>query len=202
MRCSGGEGGRGWANALLPQRTTPAKSKAQRAKRNEQSAKGEGRSAKSLRERENVHMTHLSSLRFALSSWLLPLCRLFLINNNSDYPVAARDLIDYFHAAHDASKNRVAAVEVGLRRMRDEPLRPARVFTRQGHAHRGAFEHHFVYLTANRVARPAILVAAWVTGLHYKVRHHTRDRLAVEVTFLRQLDEVVYIQRCIVRKKF
>src|SRR5262245_1714608 len=115
MRCSGGGGWRGWENAVLPQRKAA------------QRAKGKARSA-----------TRPMRRRTPLGTLLLPLCRLLIINNNSNNPITTRNPIDNIHAANDLSKHCVAAVEMWLRRMRHEPLRAARIFARQRHAYRRA----------------------------------------------------------------
>ena len=44
--------------------------------------------------------------------------------------VAANDGVDHFHSGDDLAKNGVTAVEMRLRRMCDEPLRAASVFSR------------------------------------------------------------------------
>ena len=91
------------------------------------------------------------------------------------------------------TENRVAAIEMRLRRVRYEPLRAARVFARQSHPDRGAFIRNLVDFAANLIARPAVLIAARIAGLNYKVGHDARNRLSVEVTSLRELNKVIDI---------
>src|ERR1044071_5955476 len=74
--------------------------------------------------------------------------------------VAARDAVYHVHALDDAAEDRVAAVEVRLRRVRDEPLRPARVLARQSHPDRAPSVRHHVDLAAYLVAGAAVAVAA------------------------------------------
>src|SRR2546422_8102926 len=88
-----------------------------------------------------------------------------------------------------------------LWRMGYEPLRAARVFARQGHAHGRAVVRNFVNLAANLITRPAVGIATRITRLNHKVRYHARNRLAVKEPFARQLNEVVNRQRRILRWK-
>src|SRR5829696_7150299 len=62
--------------------------------------------------------------------------------------VAAHDAVDDVHPLDDAAEDRVAAVEVRLRRVRDEPLRPARVLARERHPDRAAAVGRLVDLAA------------------------------------------------------
>src|ERR1041385_6478 len=192
MRFSGGGGWRGGvcAKEFSPQRTQrkrTAKGKEQRGKR---------------RAKYVSSSIAPCTLRLARN---LPSCPLWLnlplINDNSHNVIAAGNLIHDVHAANDSSENGVTSVEMRLRRMSDEPLRAASVFAGQRHPHGGALKRHFIYLAANCVARPAILIAARVACLYDKIGHDARNRLTVEITLFRQLDEVVHVQRGIVRQK-
>src|SRR5437868_150732 len=90
--------------------------------------------------------------------------------------VAAGDAIHCLHALRDATEDGVAAVEVRLWRVRNEPLRAAGVFARQGHADRAAVVGHFVDLAANLIAGAAVAVAAWVAALDDEVGHDAVER--------------------------
>ena len=66
---------------------------------------------------------------------------------------------------------------------------------RQRHADRAAQERPIVELVANRVAGPALAVAARIAVLHHEVRHDAVDLQAVEEALARQRHEVVRRQR-------
>src|SRR5262245_538389 len=176
MRFSGGGG---WCGGVCANEFVPQSTKKNRT------AKSKGQRAKRSPSRENLFTTGLGSLLLALCVTLCLLwLSLLLINVNSDDAIAARNLIDDFHAANDAPKYGVATIEMRLRRMRNEPLRTTRVFSRQRHADSRPLVRHFINLATNCIARSAILITARVARLHDKIRHDARNRLAIEVTLL------------------
>src|SRR5207302_2858046 len=82
-----------------------------------------------------------------------------LVDYDRLHLVAALRLIDHRgHPLGHPAENRVAAVEVRLRRMGDEELRAAGVRAGEGHADRGARVFLQIDLVADRVARPALRV--------------------------------------------
>src|SRR2546423_7932438 len=124
-----------------------------------------------------------------------------LRDGDAAYSVAARDAVNHVHAFDHSTEDRVAAVEVWLRRVRDEPLRAARVLARQGHADRAATVRNHIYLAANLVAGAAVAVAARVAALYDEVRHDAVERDAVEVVPARKPYEVVNRQRRVLRQQ-
>src|SRR5918997_3449081 len=109
--------------------------------------------------------------------------------------VAACDEVDDFEALRDAAEDGVAAVEVRLRRVRDEPLRAARVLDRERHPDRAALVRDGVDLAAYLVAGAAVAVAARVAALDDEVRDDAVERDVVEVVAARELHEVVHGER-------
>src|SRR6187200_108497 len=77
-----------------------------------------------------------------------------------------------------------------LRTVRDEKLAAASVPPRQRHPDRAPQVRFMVQFVANRVAGPAVAVAAWVPSLYDEVGHDAVERQPVEVTFARERDEV------------
>src|ERR1051326_2617481 len=86
--------------------------------------------------------------------------------------------------------------------MRHEPLRAACIFARQSHTDRRMLKWNFVDFAANLIAGPAILIAARIAGLNYKVGHHARNCLAVKVASLGELNKVVDSQRRVRGQEF
>src|SRR6266436_494388 len=105
--------------------------------------------------------------------------------------VAARNVIDCLHSRNNIAENSVTAVKMRLRRMRDEPLRAAGIFSRERHANRAAFVRHLVYLATNLIAGAAIAITARIAILHNEVRDDTMHCDAVEIIALRELNEIV-----------
>ena len=139
-----------------------------------------------------IRASELSSLCLSLCPALCSLW--FILSFANDHPanqIATDDPVDHIHAANHAPENCVAAIQVWLRLLRHDPLRPARVFARQRHPNRGSVVRNLIDFTTNLIARPAILIAAWIAGLNYKVGDNARNCLAVEITFFRKLNEIV-----------
>ena len=80
--------------------------------------------------------------------------------------VARPDPVDDVHAGHHLAEERVAPVEVRLRRERDEELAAAGVLARERHAHGAAAVGAARDLAAQRVAGAAVAVAARAAALH------------------------------------
>src|ERR1041384_7760755 len=97
---------------------------------------------------------------FCLLPTCLPLCPLWFIlsfvNDDSANHIAPGYVIDDIHATNHPTENRVAAIEVRLRRMRHEPLRAAGVLARQSHSHGGSFIRNFVDFAANLIPGPPV----------------------------------------------
>src|SRR5215216_4487774 len=87
--------------------------------------------------------------------------------------VATYDLIDNIHSQYNATKYRVPAVEMRLRRVCHEPLRTTSVLAGECHTDCRAIVKCLVDLAANRISRPAIAIAARVTALNHKVWHNS-----------------------------
>src|SRR6185503_6369497 len=100
----------------------------------------------------------------------------FWANHDRLNHVATYDSIDNIHSCHHASENRVPAVKMWLRRVRDEPLRATSVFAGECHSQRGAIVHQLIDLAANRVSRTPITVAPRVAALDHEVWHNSMKR--------------------------
>src|SRR3954454_14509234 len=109
--------------------------------------------------------------------------------------VAAHDLVDDVHSHHHASKHRVAAVKMRLRRVCHKPLRAARVFARQRHPNHGTVVRHLIDLAADLIARPAVSIAPRIPILNHKIWHHPVDGDVAKIISLGKLNEVVYGKR-------
>src|SRR5882757_4604568 len=86
--------------------------------------------------------------------------------------------------------------------MGHKPLRATSVFSRKRHADCAAIVRRLIDLAADLVTGSTILIAARIAGLNNKVRHDSRNRLAVEISSARQADKVVDSQRRIDREEF
>src|SRR6266566_6430537 len=95
-------------------------------------------------------------------------------------PAPARD-----HAA----KDRVDAVQVRLRRMRDEILAAAGVGTRERHADRADIVAHGIDLIADREPWPAPSITPGIAVLHDEVRHHPMPARPVEIAASHEIEE-------------
>src|SRR5438132_6015679 len=135
------------------------------------------------------------------SSFFIVVLKLSFANRDPANNIPTRDVIHNFHPGNHVAKDRVAAIEMGLRGMGHEPLRTSSVFPRQSHADRAAFVKNFVDLTTNLITRSAVRIATRIARLNHKVRHHARNRLPIEVTFARKLNEIINRQRCVLGKK-
>src|SRR5437667_7115296 len=84
-----------------------------------------------------------------------------LVDYDRLHLVAALRLIDHRgHPLSHPAENRVAAVEMRLRRMGDEELRAAGIWPGERHAHGPARVFLQIDLVADRVARPTLHVVA------------------------------------------
>src|ERR1700730_6294339 len=122
------------------------------------------------------------------------------LDHNRMNDITANCIINYFHPANNFTENRVAAIEMGLRRMRRKPLRPTCIFTRKSHSDRAAFVRYFVYLATNLITRSAVAIAARITVLDYEVGNNPMNCYSRKVAAFSQLDKVVHIQRRILGK--
>ena len=105
---------------------------------------------------------------------------------HAPHHIPRHEPIDDVHPVHHVAEHRVARVEVRLRRVRDEELAAAGVLPVERHADGAAQIRPLVDLVANRVARPALAVAARIAVLHDEVGHDAVDRDAVEEALPRQ----------------
>lgn len=106
--------------------------------------------------------------------------------------VAARDSVNDFQAFGDLAEHGIPAIQMRLRRMRDEKLAAARVFARQSHPDRSANVRPRVHFAANLITRSAFAVSARITSLNDEVRDYAMKGQVVEITFARQRDEAVH----------
>src|SRR6266566_8667410 len=91
-------------------------------------------------------------------------------------------------AADDTTKDRIDAVQVRLRGMRNEILAASGVRSGERHAHGARFIAHGIDLVANRESRAAPAVTAGIPVLHDEVRHHTMPARAVEIAAIHEVD--------------
>src|SRR5258707_5463965 len=90
-----------------------------------------------------------------------------------------RMIHDAAHSVLYASEDRVPAIEVGLRRVRDEELGASSVGAGEGHAEGAACVLLEIDLVADGVARAAFLIVARVASLHDEVRHDAHEGAVV-----------------------
>src|SRR5262249_39610179 len=116
--------------------------------------------------------------------------------------VAARDVVDDFHSADDLPENGIAAIQMRLRRVRDEKLAAAGVLAREGHPDRAASVRPGIDLAADLIAGAALAVAAPVPSLDDEIRHDAVKSQAVEEPPARERDEAVHRDRRVLREEF
>src|SRR5262249_8876524 len=116
--------------------------------------------------------------------------------------VAARDAIDDRHSADDLPEDGVTAVQMWLRRMRDEKLAAAGVLARKSHPDRAANVRPAVYLAADLMSGTAFAVAARVTSLNDEIRNDAVKSEAVEEALARERNEAVHRDRRVLREEF
>src|SRR6185503_17594384 len=115
-------------------------------------------------------------------------------NYNRLNHVAAYDFIDNVHSPYNATKYRVSAIEMRLRRVCHEPLRTASVLAGECHADCRAIVKCLVDLATDRISRPAVAIAARVTTLNHKVWHNSMKRDVAKIPALGKLNEVINCQ--------
>src|SRR5262249_1879785 len=106
------------------------------------------------------------------------------------------------HSADDLPEDGVTAVQMWLRRMRDEKLAAAGVLARKSHPDRAANVRPGVYLAADLIARAAFAVAARVASLNDEIRNDAVKSDAVEEALARERNEVVHRDRSVLREEF
>src|SRR5215475_5192622 len=116
--------------------------------------------------------------------------------------IAARDAIDDRQSADDLPEDGVAAVQMRLRRMRDEKLAAAGVLARESHPDRAANVRPGVDLAADLIAGAAFAVAARVAPLNDEIRNDAVKSEAVEEALARERDEAVHRDRRVLREEF
>src|SRR5215813_9909134 len=116
--------------------------------------------------------------------------------------VAARDAIDDLHSDDDLPEDSVTAVQMRLRRVRDEKLAAAGVLARESHSDRAANVRPGVDLAADLITGAAFAVAARVASLNDEIRHDAVKSEAVEETLARERDEAVHRDRRVLREEF
>src|SRR5262245_204487 len=123
-------------------------------------------------------------------------------NLHSHDDIVARDAIDDIHSGDDLPEDGVAAVQMRLRRVRDEKLAAAGVLARKSHPDRAANVRPGVDLAADLIAGAAFAVAARVTSLNDEIRHDAVKSEAVEEALARERDEAVHRDRRVFREEF
>src|SRR5215471_12172626 len=116
--------------------------------------------------------------------------------------VAAHDAIDDRHSADDLPEDGVTAVQMWLRRMRDEKLAAAGVLARKSHPDRAASVRPGVYFAADLIAGAAFAVAARVASLNDEIRNDAVKSEAVEEALTRERNEAVHRDRSVLREEF
>src|SRR5215510_4094901 len=116
--------------------------------------------------------------------------------------VAARDAIDDIHSGDDLPEDGVTAVQMWLRRVRDEKLAPAGVLARKSHPDRAANIRPGVYLASDLIAGAAFAVAARVASLNDEIRNDAVKSEAVEEALARERNEAVHRDRSVLREEF
>src|SRR5262245_11099017 len=118
-----------------------------------------------------------------------------LENLHSPDPVASLNAIDDPHSVDDPPDDGVSAIQMRLRRVRDEKLAAARVFTRESHPDCPAVVWPGVDLAADLIARAAFAVATRVAALNNEMRRDAVKSQAVEEAFTRERDEAFHRDR-------
>src|SRR6266545_2582529 len=105
--------------------------------------------------------------------------------------IALPDRVQHSSAASTdhTTKDRVDAIQVRLRGMRNEILAAAGIGSRERHADGARLITDGVDLIADRETGPAPTVAPRITVLHHEVRHHAMPTRAVEKATVDQVDE-------------
>src|SRR5262245_9389972 len=116
--------------------------------------------------------------------------------------VAACDAIDDLQSADDLPEDGVTAVQMWLRRMRDEKLAAAGVLAREGHPDCAANVRPGVALAPYLLPGAAFAVAASVASLYDEIRHDAVKSEAVEEALARERDEAVHSDRRVLREEF
>src|SRR5215510_8754043 len=127
---------------------------------------------------------------------------LTLKNLHSADHVAACDAIDDLQSAVDLPEDGVTAVQMWLRRMRDEKLAAAGVLARESHPDSAANVRPGVYFAADLIAGAAFAVAARVASLNDEIRNDAVKSEAVEEALARERDEAVHRDRRVLREEF
>src|SRR5262245_29890334 len=125
-----------------------------------------------------------------------------LENIHSPDHVAARDAINDLHSADDPPEDGVAAVQMRLRRVRDEKLAAAGILARTSPSRGASSARAGVRLAPDLLAGAALAVAARVASLHDEIRHDAVKSNAVEETAARESDEAVHRDRRVLREEF
>src|SRR4051812_19175037 len=118
-----------------------------------------------------------------------------LANRDANNAVSLNDAIEDVAATEQLTEDGVAAIEVGLRGVRDEELTSSGVGSGERHAHRTPHIAMLIHLVDDRMARSAIAVTPRIPALHHKIRYNAVKALPVEVPRARQGDEVVHRNR-------
>src|SRR5215813_12628855 len=116
--------------------------------------------------------------------------------------VAARDAIDDRQSGDDLPKDGVTAIQMWLRRMRDEKLAAAGVLAREGHPDRAANVRPGVDLAADLIAGAAFALPARVPSLNDEIRNDAMKSEAVEETLARERNEAVHRDGGVSREEF
>src|SRR5262245_31222552 len=123
-------------------------------------------------------------------------------NLHSHDDIVARDAIDDIHSGDDLPEDGVTAVQMWLRRVRDEKLAAAGVLARKSHPDRAASVRPGVDLAADLIAGAAFAVTTRVASLNDEIRHDAVKAQAVEEALARERDEAVHRDRRVLREEF
>src|SRR5438034_8201839 len=104
--------------------------------------------------------------------------------------VAGPDLVHDLHALGHPPEQRVAAVEMGLRRMGDEELAAPRVLLRPRHAHRAPAIGPLSHLAAQLIAGTPVAVAPRITALDDEAGDDAMEAETVVEAAAGEVDEV------------
>src|SRR6266704_1674567 len=108
---------------------------------------------------------------------------------NAPNPISLTDPVQDSAATNHAAKDRIGAVEMGLRWMRNEILAATGIGARESHAYHTNLVPHGIDLVAEHEPRPAPSVAAWIAILHHEIGNHAMPARAVEEPPLHERQE-------------
>src|SRR5215217_4711739 len=91
--------------------------------------------------------------------------------------VTRRELLEHIHPAQDFTEDRIFAVKLCRRRIRNEELAPAGIRSRVDHRHHAGLVEleRWIELGHNIVTRVSLAGSTWISGLRKEIRYHAME---------------------------